>query len=157
MASKASGNWCKKGYRGFVKAEGFLGHFLLLMIRLYWGYLLVMAGAGKWMHIQPVADFFGSLGIPEPKIMAYVVASVELLGGISLFFGILTRFFSLLLSIVFITAFATAHKDTLASPTTFVQEEAFLYLYASLIVLCFGPGLFSVDYWLEKRSYGEPL
>ena len=155
MASKASGGWLKKGYWGFTKAEGFLGHFLLLMIRLYWGYLLVMTGAGKGMHIQHVGEYFETLGIP--KVMAYVVASIELLGGISLFFGILTRFFSLLLTIVLATALVTAHRDAITSIATFIQQEPFLYLYASLIVLCFGPGLFSIDYWLEKKSYGEAL
>lgn len=155
--AKASGNWAKKGYRGFVKAEGFLGHFLLLAIRLYWGYLLVMTGSGKWMHIQHVGDYFGTLGIPEPHMMAYVVATIELLGGISLIFGLLTRFFSLFLSIAFATALATAHRSAISGPATFVQQEVFLYFYAALVVLCFGPGLFSVDYWLEKRKYGEPL
>ncbi len=153
----AKGNWIKKSYWGFVKAEGFLGHFLLLAIRLYWGALLVMAGAGKWMSIHEVGSQFAALNIPNAQAMAYLVATVELLGGISLIFGLLSRFFSLLLTIIFVTAFATAHRDSLASPRAFIQEEAFLYLYASLATLCFGPGLFSVDYWLEKRSYGEAL
>jgi putative oxidoreductase len=153
----AKGGWLKKGYWGFVKAESFLGHFLLLMIRLYWGYLLVLSGSGKWMHIQGVIEYFGTLGIANAKIAAYSVATIELLGGVSLIFGLLTRCFSLLLSALFITAYVIAHHSALSSPASFIQEEPFLYLYAALIVLCFGPGLFSFDYWLEKKSYGESL
>jgi hypothetical protein len=32
-----------------------------------------------------------------------------------------------------------------------------MYLYTALVVLCFGPGLFSIDYWWEKHTYGKPL
>ena len=109
------------------------------------------------MHIQQVIEHFETLGIPEAKVAAYVAATVELLGGISLIFGILTRFFSLLLSAHFITAYALAHPVSLSHPTTIIQQEPFLYLYAALVVLCFGPGLFSFDYWIEKKKFGQPL
>src|SRR5437667_4891269 len=104
-------DWFKKGYWGLVKGESFLGHFLLLAIRLYWGALLVMAGASKWVDIHTIGKHFEGYGIPNPQVMAYVVATIELLGGISFIFGILTRFFSLMLSVVFVVAFFTAHPD----------------------------------------------
>jgi len=151
----------KKGYRGFVKGENSLRHILLLIIRLYWGSLLVMTGLGKWMNIQGVTEYFSSLHIPYPQVAAYCAATVELLGGISLFLGFFSRIFSLLLSILFITAYSTAHKEAFTNlqsfPSQFIMQDPFLYLYAALIILCFGPGIFSIDYWLEKRSYGEAL
>jgi len=149
--------WVKGTYLYFVKAMSFLGHFFLLGLRLYWGYLLVIAGAGKWIHIHQVAELFGGLGIPEPQVIAFVVATVELLGGISLIFGLFSRFFALLVSVVMVTALSTAHRSHIMGPATLVQQEPFFYLLTSLAVLCFGPGLFSADYWLEKRSFGEAL
>jgi putative oxidoreductase len=153
--------WLQKGYWGLVQGENFLGNFLLLIIRLYWGGLLVVEGLGKWMNLHAVADYFSSLHLPYPLLTTACVATVEFLGGISLFIGLFSRIFALLLAIVMATAYATAHKEALTHfftrPSLFVMQDPFLYLYASLVVLCFGPGLFSVDYWLEKRTFGTSL
>jgi putative oxidoreductase len=151
----------KKGYWGLVQGEKGIGHLLLLVIRLYWGALLILSGLGKLIHVHGVADYFSSLHLPLPLLLAYLTGVIELLGGISLFIGFLSRIFSLLLCILFATAYATAHKEIFSDlwrlPSAFIAQAPFLYLYASLIVLCFGPGLFSIDYWLEKRSYNRPL
>lgn len=153
--------WLKQLYYGVVKGETFLAHPLLLLIRIYWGALLVMSGIGKLGNINGVADYFATLNISPPLFMAYLVAAIEILGGISLFIGFATRLFSLLLVILFVTAYATAHQEALVNffgnPKLFITQDPFLFLYASLVVLCFGPGLFSIDYWLEKRSFGKPL
>lgn len=155
------GGWLKKSYRGLVTGENFLGNFLLLIIRLYWGALFVITGFGKWMHIQHVGEYFAALDIPSPQIAAYFVATLEILGGISLILGLFSRIFSLLLTILLCTAYATAHKEALThfftQPSLFITQEPFLYLYAALAVLCFGPGFISIDYWLERRSFGSAL
>lgn len=157
----AQNGWIKKGYWGFVQGENSLRHPLILIIRLYWGWHFIITGLGKWTNIPHIAKYFASLDIPYPLLAAYLVGTVEVLGGLSLIIGLCTRFFSLLLTIVLVTAYATAHKAVFATfftkPSNFISEEPFLYLYAVLVVLCFGPGLFSFDYWLEKKSYGEPL
>lgn len=161
MNSKSDGGWLKQAYFGLVQGENFIGNFLLLAIRLYWGGLLVMTGLGKWMHVHGVADFFASLNIPAPLFMAYFVGAIELLGGISLFIGLFSRVFSVLLAIVFMVAYATAHQEGLINffvkPEVFIEQSPFLFLYAAMIVLCFGPGFVSVDHWLEKRAYGRSL
>lgn len=150
-------SWLKKAYKGLVRGESFLGNFLLLAIRLYWGSLLVITGSGKLMNIHQVADYFTSLDIPYPLFSAYLTACIEFFGGISLVLGFLTRFSSLLLTVMLCVAYATAHKDVfqqpfLSAPAEFIKQEPFLFLYASLVVLCFGSGLFSFDYWIEKRK-----
>jgi putative oxidoreductase len=161
MAAKTHRGWFKGGYKGYVQTANTLRHPLLLLLRLYWGALLVIAGLGKWINILEVANFFSSLEIPAPLLMAYIVGTIEFLGGISLFFGIFSRFFSLLVAIVMITAYGSAHKEAFlnffSDPKGFTTESPFLYLLTALIVLCFGPGLFSFDYWFEKKTYGHPL
>lgn len=161
MDENVEGGWFKRFYYGMVKGERFLGHFLLLIIRLYWGGLLVLTGLGKLMNASGVADFFASLGLPAPLVMAYIIGICEILGGASLFIGLFTRFFSILLIIVFFGAYATAHQEALinffSNPSLFITQDPFLYLYAALIVLCFGPGFISIDYWIEKKAYGKPL
>ncbi len=148
------GAWSRL-YCGIVRGERFLGNFLLLIIRLYWGGLLVLAGLGKIMNAEGVADFFASLGLPAPMFMAYFIGIVEIVGGASLFIGLFSRLFSIMLVILFFAAYATAHQEALISfftnPNLFIMESPFLYLYASLIVMCFGPGFVSIDYWIGKR------
>lgn len=161
MEENIEGGWLKKAYWGFVQGEKFIGHFLLLIIRLYWGGLLVVTGLGKWMNIHEVADFFASLHIPSPLFMAYLVGTLEFLGGISLFIGLFTRIFAFILTLLFCIAYATAHQEALvnffSNPSLFIMQDPFLYLYASLVVLCFGSGFISIDYWIEKRAYGKSL
>lgn len=161
MNGKIEGGWLKHLYYGIVQGENFLGHFLLLIIRLYWGGLLIMTGLGKLMNASGVADFFASLNLPAPLFMAYFIGICELIGGASLFLGFFSRIFSILLVCVFIGAYATAHQEGLinffSNPSLFIKQDPFLYLYASLIVLCFGPGFVSIDYWIEKKAYGKAL
>lgn len=151
----------KKSYRGIVHLENFLSHFLLLAIRLYWGGLMMITGLGKWMNIHAVADYFASLNLPFPLLTAYVIGSIEFLGGFSLFIGLFSRIFSILLTCVFLGAYMTAHKEALKhlfmDPSLFVMQDPFHYLAAALIILCFGPGFISIDYWMEKRIYGKAL
>jgi len=158
---KRKQGWFKRLYWGLVKGENFLGHFLLLIIRLYWGGLLVMTGIGKWTNIYEVADFFASLDISSPLFIAYLVGTVEFLGGISLFIGLFSRIFTIPLTAIFIIAYATAHQEAVinffVTPSLFIDQDPFLFLYGSLVVLCFGPGFISVDYWLEKKAYGKGL
>lgn len=160
MGVNVSG-WFKKAYWGLVQGENFLGHVLVLILRLYWGGLLIVSGWVKFMNADQVADFFSSLNIPYPVASAYIVAAVEFFGGISLFIGFLTRFFTVLLAAMLFTAYGTAHYDAFmnffSNPSQFIQQPPFLYLLVSLIVLGFGPGLFSIDYWLEKRAFGRSL
>ncbi|MCH9625539.1 MAG: hypothetical protein S4CHLAM123_07150 [Chlamydiales bacterium] len=161
MDKNIDGGWLKKAYWGLVQGEHFIGHFLLLVIRVYWGGLLVITGLGKWMNIHGVADFFASVDIPFPLFSAYLVATLEVIGGISLFLGLFSRIFSVILTVLFFVAYATAHQEAFVSffvnPTLFIMQQPFLYLYASLVVMCFGPGFISIDYWIEKRAYGKGL
>jgi len=153
--------WFKKSYRGLVKGENSIRHVLLLIIRLYWGGLLVITGLGKWINVHGVAAFFAELNIPFPLFNAYFVGGVEFIGGISLFLGLFARIFSIPLVAVFIVAYVTAHTASLVSffvnPALFVMQDPFLYLYATLVILCFGSGALSFDHWFEKKLYGKSL
>ncbi len=153
--------WFKKTHWGLAKGGNWFGQLFLLAIRLYWGVLLVVTGFGKWTKIAQVGDSFANLGIPFPSFSAGLVATVELLGGIALILGLFSRFFALLLSILLIVALSTAHKEGAAqlftNPTAVFSQAPFTYLMTALTVLSFGPGIFSFDYWFEKKTYGRSL
>lgn len=128
--------------------------FLLLAMRLYWGYSFFKSGWGKLHDIPSTADFFESLNIPLPLFHAYVVSYVEMVGGMSLLLGLAARLFAIPLIINMIVALLTAHiavvENVWENPSDLIRASPFTYLLTSLIILAFGPGKISLDYLLEK-------
>lgn len=124
-------------------------NFLLLAIRLYWGYGFFQSGYGKLTNIPATASFLSSLGFPFPEFNAYVAGSIECFGGILLLFGLASRLAALFLSVLMVAAYLTAHFDSirhlLEDSKVFFDQAPFLFLYAALIVFAFGPGKFSLD------------
>lgn len=136
-------------YEKIIDLGGFLQPILLLAMRLFWGYSFFQAGLGKINNMAPVIDFFGSLGIPFPAIMAPVAAWVEAVGGICLLVGFASRFVSIPLIVTMVVALFTAHSEAtfgaFENAQRFVNQTPFNYLLTSLVVLCFGPGKISID------------
>jgi len=128
---------------------------LVLLLRLLFGGGFLTAGVGKILSIGFTAQGFAAAGIPYPEIMAWVVALVEILGGIMLIVGFESRIAAAILTVVMITALTTAHKavfDILpTNPLAITQEAPFPFLVTCLIVWAFGPGYFSVDAWLAHQ------
>jgi len=146
----------------FSRACSSLQSPLLLAIRLYWGWQLFQTGLGKSGNIPKVIDFFTSLGIPLPAFNAYFVSGLECVGGILLFIGLGSRLIALPIFIDMIVAYITADREALFSifsdPGKFYASDAFTFLFASLLILVFGPGKFSIDYliaYLYRGKAGE--
>lgn len=121
----------------------------LLAIRLYWGWQLVQSGWGKLHHLDRVTQFFSSLNLPAPGFTAHFVSSLELVGGIALILGIGSRLFGLVLTVNMLVAYWTADRDALTAffsdPGKFYNADEYTFLFAALMVLIFGAGLFSLD------------
>lgn len=127
---------------------------LLLVIRLYWGWQFFEAGRGKFANMAHVVSFFQDLGIPLPALNACIVATVETVGGLLLLIGLASRLAALPLAATMGVAYVTAHLDSVrhifSDPENFTKQDPFLFLLAVLLVMSFGPGIFSVDYILRK-------
>ncbi len=127
----------------------------LLAVRLYWGWQFAQTGWGKMHHIAKIAGFFASLGIPFPSATAHFIAGLEFAGGLLLIVGLGSRFIGLLLAGNMMVAYWTADHDALVSffsdPGKFYVADPYTFLFASLMVLIFGPGLLSADALIEKR------
>jgi putative oxidoreductase len=127
----------------------------LLLIRLYWGWQFVQTGVGHLTHLPRVHEFFASLGIPAPGLMALTISCLELFGGILLIVGLASRLTGFLLACNMFTAYLTADRDALGAifsdPGKFYNADPFTFLFASLIVLIFGAGFFSLDYFFTHR------
>jgi putative oxidoreductase len=147
------------GIAGLYRFYCALAHRLrspfLLFVRLYWGWQFIQTGWGKLHNISHVKDFFASLGIPAPGVMAPFIASLEFFGGILLIVGLATRLIGLLLAgnmlVAYITADLPALKSILSDPGKFYIADPFTFLFASLLVFIFGAGIFSLDALIDRR------
>jgi putative oxidoreductase len=133
---------------------------VLLAVRLYWGWQFFQTGLGKLMHMPKVVGFFTTLGIPLPAFNAYFVSTLECVGGALLFFGLGSRVIALPLAIDMLVAYVAADREALFSlfsdPGKFYGADPYTFLFASVLILVFGPGKFSIDsalgYLLRKRD-----
>jgi len=121
----------------------------------------MQTGWGKLHNLSHVRDFFSSLGIPAPAVMAPAISCLEFFGGILLIVGLATRITGLLLAcnmlVAYITSDLPALKSIFSDPGKFYIADPFTFLFASLIAFIFGAGLFSLDalidnLWLSRRG-----
>jgi putative oxidoreductase len=137
-------------------AASWLPNPFLLGIRLYWGWQFFQTGKGKLSNISAPTAFFTELGIPFPKLNAYLAGSTECFGGLLLLAGLFSRVTSVPLIFTMLVAYGTAHLDVVktiwSDPDSFVTAPPFLFLLAAVIVFIFGPGSFSADELLLRRK-----
>lgn len=151
-------SWSAKAevaYGWLVKGTTFLQSPFLLVIRVYWGWLFLQSGIGKFSHIDKVVGFFTDLGIPAPTMNAYFNASLETIGGILLILGLASRLIAVPLTVNMIVAYITADREALTSffseSGKFFGADPFPFLMVSLLILIFGPGKLSLDYLIAFR------
>jgi putative oxidoreductase len=141
-------------YRSFSKIMSYGQSPFLLLVRLYWGWQFAQTGWGKLHNLPQITEFFTSLNLPFPAFTAHFIAEVEFLGGLLLILGLFSRLTGLVLSINMFVAYWTADRDALKSifsdPGKFYVADPYTFLFASLMILIFGAGLFSLDRLIGK-------
>src|ERR1700735_3754288 len=136
-------------YRRFTSAASYLQSPMLLLVRLYWGVQFAQTGWGKLHNLAKITGFFASLNIPRPGVAAPCVSMLEFAGGILLILGLFSRPIALLLACNMFVAYWTADREALTSvfsdPGKFYVADPYTFLFASLMILIFGAGIFSLD------------
>src|SRR5260221_14671719 len=126
----------------------------LLGLRLYFFWQLFLTGQGKLANIGKVSEFFASLGIPLPTLNAYFIGSLECFGSLLLIIGLASRLLALLIvismGVTYPAADFEAVSNILSDPEKFVKADPFPFFLTALIVLVFGPRLFSIDALLKQ-------
>jgi putative oxidoreductase len=149
-----------RAYSLLMRAANSLRSPFLLAVRLYWGWQLMQSGWGKLHNIAGVTEFFTSLGLPLPHFTAIAISNLELFGGVLLALGLGSRLISLVLSVNMVMAYVTADREALLSvlsdPGKFYNADPFTFLMASLLVLIFGAGFFSLDRAIQAMFDSQP-
>lgn len=118
----------------------------LLALRVIAG--LLMASLHGFGKIPPSDKLIGgvqSLGFPMPVLFAWAAALAELIGGVFLVVGFMTRPAALFMAFTMLVAAFGVH---LADPWD-VKELSLLYFGVSLIFATRGAGKFSIDHFMK--------
>jgi len=122
----------------------------LLVLRIAIGVVFIAHGGQKLFvnGIAATADGFAGLGIPFPFPNAVAATFVELVGGLLILVGLLTRWSSIPVAFTMVVAFAMVHGKN----GFFMQTGGFEYvavLFLGAIALLFtGAGKYSLDHAL---------
>lgn len=121
----------------------------LLVLRVIVGFLIAAHGFQKLTTVGPAG--FGrmtldSLGVPAPVFFGYVVTFAELVGGVLLILGLLTRLAALVLAIDLVVAIILVKLDVgLIGDMAAGAELDLAYIAAFVALLLMGPGKASLD------------
>lgn len=111
----------------------------IFLIRLGLGLVFIVHGWEKFGNVEMTMGFFSGLGLPAAT--AYLVAAVELLGGIAMILGVWTKWAGWLLAIVMAAAIILV-KGKMGFSGGY--EFDLLLLFAALGIAFAGPGTVTV-------------
>ncbi|HEV2274707.1 MAG TPA: DoxX family protein [Acidobacteriaceae bacterium] len=141
-----------------------LEQYAVLLVRVSLGLFFAISGANKLFIPGSARTMYETLveaKVPFPRLMTYFVSGVEFIGGSLLILGLLSSPVCAVLLVDMLVAILTTRLSAMPkglSPLKWLDD--FLYLPEVLYVLfflwliCFGPGKFSVDYWLAGKLGG---
>jgi putative oxidoreductase len=124
------------------------GAWATAVVRVVSGVLFVLFSLGKFVdHAQESADF-DHYGIPAPDVATYLVGALELVGGLLLIVGLLTRPAAAVLALNLVGAIATAGR---VDGGTFHLGVAPAMLVAMLFLVWAGSGRVALDRTVRPR------
>lgn len=137
-------------YQAVPKMEA-LKDFPLLAIRWLLAYGFYGPAIGKWKDIESIVEWFVGMGMPLPRLNAYMAAGTEMLGVVLLVLGLGTRFISVALIIVMIVAIKTVHWENGFNASDNGYEIPLYYILMLLVLFFIGPGRLSLDKLIDSR------
>ncbi|WP_299169770.1 DoxX family protein [uncultured Arthrobacter sp.] len=125
----------------------------LTILRVITGFIFAAHGWQKYTEftIAGTQASFADMGVPLADIAAPVISTLELVGGIALIFGLLTRPFAALLVLDMLGALIIVHAPNGIFVTNNGYELVLILGAAALAIALMGPGRLSVDHALFGR------
>ncbi len=126
-----------------------------LVLRVALGVVFAWHGYDKVFvkGIPAITGFMGSLGLPMPELMAYILSYGELIGGLLLIVGAFTYWVTLFDIVVAAVAWVTVHAANGFAVSGGGYEFIMLILAASISLMISGAGKYSVDaLMLNKKN-----
>ncbi|RKR20176.1 DoxX family protein [Arthrobacter oryzae] len=124
------------------------------ILRVITGFLFAAHGWQKFNEftISGTQAAFTQMGVPAAQVVAPVVATLELVGGVALILGVLTRVFAALLALDMLGALILVHAGAGVFVATGGYELVLILAAAAVAVALVGAGNASVDKALFGRS-----
>jgi putative oxidoreductase len=124
------------------------------VLRVIAGFLFAAHGWQKFSEftIPGTQAAFTQMGVPAAQVAAPVIATLELVGGIALILGVLTRVFAALLAVDMLGALFLVHASAGVFAATGGYELVLILAAAALAVALVGAGKVSVDKVLFGRT-----
>ena len=125
----------------------------LLLIRLYLFFVFWYAGLNKMDTFDKFSGYLGTLGVPFPDILTWLVIIIEAGGAALLLIGLFVRWVSIPLILVMFFAGYLVHYQNGWPHESNGVEFAAIYSLMLFNLLCLGGGRFlSLDYWVSNKS-----
>ena len=127
----------------------------LFVLRVVLGGVFIAHGVDKFYlsGITKTTGQFSALGIPQPKLSAYLAATAETLGGALLVIGLLTTFIASALELLMIAALYFVHLSQGFFVTGGGFEYVLVLIVSLLMIVVFGSGRASVDGILARNDF----
>lgn len=123
----------------------------LLIIRIVLAFGFFKPAIMKLKNTQEIIEWFEGIGIPFPMLNAYLATYTEVIGFVFLAFGFTTRLISIPLMIIMIVAIKTVHLENGFEASNNGFEIPLYYTILLFVLLIYGPGKISLDYYLSKK------
>src|SRR5271154_2514164 len=138
-----------------------LQQYAILLVRVSIGLFFAISGANKLFVAgsrQTMYETLVKAKVPFPLLMTYFVSGVEFVGGSLLAVGFLSSLACVALLVDMLVAILTSKLSAMPkglSPLNWLEDFLYLpevlYVLFFILLICFGPGKFSVDSWLAGK------
>jgi putative oxidoreductase len=126
-----------------------IGRVLLSVVFIVFGYLQ-FTNIGNYIANPAVVKAAATSGILSPTVIAYLVAAIDLFGGLLILVGYQTRWAAVVLIAFIVLTFIFAHNFWTMEGAARAANQAHFYKNLSLIgglllLIAAGPGRYSLD------------
>jgi putative oxidoreductase len=135
--------------------------YAVLLVRVSLGLFFAISGANKLFIAGSTQTMYETLveaKIPFPHLMTYFASGVEFVAGSLLMLGLLSSPACVALLVDMVVAILTTKLSAMPkglSPLNWLDDFLYLpevlYVLFFILLICFGPGEFSIDSWLAGK------